>query len=130
MGKGVKTELVGSSIPHPPSYKPGSNRVVSVGDDSDEEDVMDDVSIALAVKKGKDECIAQLAKCLFRKERASREGVRQRFDMVRYATRRAAKPRFPREMFVLRGPPGIGKTDYAMQRLSDYVDIDAGEETG
>jgi len=130
LGKAVKTELLGSSIPHPPSYKPGTHRVVSVGDDSDEDDVMDDVSIALAVKKGKDECIACLAKCLFRKERASREGVRQRFDMVRYATRRAAKPRFPRELFVLRGPPGIGKTDYAMAQLNEHVDIEPGEELG
>merc|ERR1719333_1013138 len=74
-------------------------------------------------KKGRDECISQLAKTVFRKERESREGVRQRFDMVRYATRRAAKPRFPRELFILRGPPGIGKTDYATQQLMELVDF-------
>merc|ERR1719253_173047 len=88
---------------------------------------MDDASITEAVKKGREECIAQLAKAVFRKERASREGVRQRFDMVRYATRRAAKPRFPRELFVLRGPPGIGKTDYAVQQLTDLVDVEPNE---
>merc|ERR1712093_973247 len=89
---------------------------------------MDDASITAAVKKGRDECIAQLAKTIFRKERTSREGVRQRFDMVRYATRRAAKPRFPRELFILRGPPGMGKTDYAIQRLKDHVDVEPSEE--
>merc|ERR1719158_1160974 len=110
-------------MPRPPSYDPRAPRhVVSVGDDSDE-DVMDDASITAAVKKGRDECIAELAKIIFRKERVSREGVRQRFDMVRYATRRAAKPRFPRELFILRGPPGIGKTEYAAQQLNDLVDV-------
>merc|ERR1719478_1241620 len=91
---------------------------------------MDDASITAAVSKGRDECIAQLAKVVFRKERASREGVRQRFDMVRYATRRAAKPRFPRELYILRGPPGMGKTDYAYQQLTDHVDVETGEELG
>merc|ERR1719478_430097 len=88
---------------------------------------MDDASITAAVSKGRDECIAQLAKTIFRKERASREGVRQRFDLVRYATKRAAKPRFPRELFILRGPPGIGKTDYAVRQLGDNVELDPRE---
>lgn len=100
--------------------------LLTVGDDSEEE-IMDDASITAAVKKGREECIAQLAKTIFRKERATREGVRQRFDMVRYATRRAAKPRFPRELFILRGPPGIGKTDYATQQLNDLVDVEPSE---
>jgi predicted kinase len=48
--------------------------------------------------------------------------------MVHYATRVASKPRFPRELFILRGPPGIGKTDFAMQQLREYVDFDKDEE--
>jgi predicted kinase len=127
-GRGVKAEMKSEDMPRPPSFGPNAHRgVVSVGDGSDDEDIMDNVSISLAVKKGRDECIAQLAKCIFRKERANREGVRQRLDMVRYATRRASKPRFPRELFILRGPPGMGKTDYAMRQLGDLVDIEPDE---
>merc|ERR1712086_441228 len=106
----------------------GMPRHVTVGDDSDDEDVIDDASITAAVGKGREECIAHLTKIIFRKERESREGVRQRFDMVRYATRRAAKPRFPRELFILRGSPGIGKTEFAMQQLKDHVDVEPSEE--
>lgn len=127
LGSKVKSEVKTDDAPRPPSYDPHAPRpVVSVGDDSDE-DVMDEASITAAVKKGRDECIAQLAKTIFRQERSSREGVRQRFDMVRYATRRAAKPRFPRELYILRGPPGIGKTDYAVQQLNDLVDVEPSE---
>jgi len=126
-GGRVKSEVKTEDMPRPPGYDPNCKRVVSVGDDSDE-DVMDEATITAAVSKGRDECIAQLAKTIFRKERSSREGVRQRFDMVRYATRRAAKPRFPRELFILRGPPGIGKTEYAMQQLNDHVDVEPSEE--
>jgi predicted kinase len=127
-GKGVKTEVKSEDMPRPPSFAPNAHKgVVSIGDGDDDEEIMDNVSISLAVKKGRDECIAQLAKCIFRKERTNREGVRQRLDMVRYATRRASKPRFPRELFILRGPPGMGKTDYAMRQLSDLVDIEPDE---
>lgn len=128
LGSKVKSEVKTEDMPRPPSYDPNAPRpVVTVGDDDSDEDVMDDATISAAVKKGRDECISQLAKTVFRKERESREGVRQRFDMVRYATRRAAKPRFPRELFILRGPPGIGKTDYATQQLNDHVDVDPSE---
>merc|ERR1712083_220835 len=33
-------------------------------------------------------------------------------------------------MIVLRGPPGIGKTEYALQQLKEHVDIEPGEELG
>merc|ERR1719373_1201366 len=126
--RGVKSEVKSEDMPHPPAFAPHAHKgVVSIGDDDDDEEIMDNVSISLAVKKGRDECIAQLARCIFRKERANREGVRQRLDMVRYATRRASKPRFPRELFILRGPPGMGKTDYAMRQLGDLVDIEPDE---
>jgi len=124
----VKSEVNPEDMPRPPSYNPhGPRPVVTVGDDDEDEDDFREDLIAEAVKKGRDECIAQLAKILFRKERASREGVRQRFDMVRYATRRAARPRFPRECFILRGAPGTGKTEYAMAKLSEAVDIEPDE---
>jgi hypothetical protein len=127
LGSRVKSEVKTEDMPRPPAHDPNApRRVVSVGDDSDD-DVLDDASITAAVKKGRDECIAELAKIILRKERESREGVRQRFDLVRYATRRAAKPRFPRELFILRGPPGVGKTDYAVQQLNNLVDIEPSE---
>jgi len=128
LGSRVKAEIKTEDMPQPPAYNPNAPRpLVTVGDDSDDE-VIDDASITAAVSKGRDECIAHLTKIIFRKERESREGVRQRFDMVRYATRRAAKPRFPRELFMLRGPPGIGKSDFAIQQLKDHVDVEPSEE--
>jgi len=133
LGKSVKSEMkseVKSEVmPRPPTYNPNAPRpTVTIGDDSDGE-FEDEASISMAVRKGRDECIAQLAKTIFSKERASHEGARIRLAMVRYATRRAAKPRFPRELYIMRGPPGIGKTQYAMQQLADYADFEAEEET-
>jgi len=131
--KGVKRELVKGevktehAIPRPPKLPPGAKRgTVTIGDDSDEdeEESEDEASILAAVRKGRDECVAQLAKLIFRKERAAHDGARARLSMVRYATHRAAVPRFPRELFLLRGAPGIGKTEYAMQQLADYVEFD------
>merc|ERR1712046_34710 len=40
----------------------------------------------------------------------------------------SSRPRFPREVFILRGPPGIGKSDYAMQQLATMVEGDTSEE--
>merc|ERR1719172_101990 len=97
-------------------------RTVTVGDDSDAEEATD-VTVLSAVRKGKAACIAELAKVVFAKERGSGQAARERVTLVRYATRRAAQPRFPRELIFLRGPPGTGKSDYAMQRLMDQVDI-------
>jgi len=127
----VKSEIVKTNaddMPRPPPYKPNSNKgPVTIGDDSDGE-FADEASIAAAVKKGRNACIAELAKIVFRKERAGHEGARERLSMVHYATRAAARPRFPRELFILRGAPGTGKTDYAMQQLRDYADYEPHEE--
>jgi len=125
LGRGVKAEVKSEDAPRPPKFSPNAPRpTVTIGEDSDEE-LDNEASIAAAVKKGKDECIAQLAKTIFRRERATHEGARPRLSLVRYATKVAARPRFPREVFIMRGPPGIGKTEYAMQQLADYVQIDA-----
>jgi len=124
----VKAELAGGTIPRPPALPPNAPRgVVTVGDDSDGE-VQDEASISAAVKKGRSACISQLAKTIFHKERATNEAARERLGMLHYATRVASKPRFPRELFVLRGSPGVGKTEYAMQQLREYVDFDTDEE--
>merc|ERR1712137_352571 len=117
-----------ADMPRPPAHDPSVPRpAVTIGDDSDEE-ILDETSIADAVRKGRDECVAQLSKTVFAKERALGEGVRHRLAMVHYATRVASRPRFPRELFILRGPPGIGKTDYAMQQLSDHCGFGAEDE--
>lgn len=140
--RGVKRELVKSELvkkeggreiaPRPPKFAPGAKRgTVTIGDDSDEEEeeeVLNEASISAAVKKGREECIAQLAKLIFRKERATHDAARHRLATVRYATQRSAVPRFPRELFILRGPPGIGKTDYAMQHLLDYAQYEPEDE--
>mmetsp|Transcript_133379 Transcript_133379/g.345225 ORF Transcript_133379/g.345225 Transcript_133379/m.345225 type:complete len:976 (+) Transcript_133379:762-3689(+) len=133
--RGVKRELVkgevkSEDVPRPPSFAPNMRRgIVTIGDDSDEdEEMQDEASIAAAVRKGRDECVAQLAKLVFRKERAAHDGARARLAMVRYATQRAACPRFPRELFILRGAPGVGKTEYAMQQLADSVEFDPEDE--
>eukprot|EP00930_Biecheleria_cincta_P060518 TRINITY_DN4615_c0_g1_i1.p1 TRINITY_DN4615_c0_g1~~TRINITY_DN4615_c0_g1_i1.p1 ORF type:complete len:952 (+),score=230.45 TRINITY_DN4615_c0_g1_i1:33-2888(+) len=113
----VKSERAPEVIPRPPSYGPNEARgPVMIGEDSDEE-VLDEASIAAAVRKGRTECIAQLAKTLFKRERAGLSGARQRLEMVHYATETSAKPRFPRELFILRGLPGTGKSTYALQEL-------------
>mmetsp|Transcript_25416 Transcript_25416/g.46146 ORF Transcript_25416/g.46146 Transcript_25416/m.46146 type:complete len:950 (-) Transcript_25416:65-2914(-) len=119
----VKSEITVAELrPRPPAFSPDTPRLaVSVGDDSDGEEILDEASIAEAVRRGRDECIAQLAKTIFKRERAKGLGARQRIDMVRYASQMAAKPRFPRELFILRGVPGTGKSEYALQHLMDYV---------
>jgi len=119
---------MGGDIPRPPPLPPNAPRgLVTIGDDSDG-DVHDEASIVAAVKKGRSACISQLAKTLFHKERETSDAARERLGMVHYATRVASKPRFPRELFILRGPPGVGKTDFAMQQLREYVDFDSEEE--
>jgi len=129
---GVKVEVKSENAelrPRPPSFSPNAPRpAVSVGDDSDGEEVLDEASIAEAVRRGRDECLAQLAKTIFKRERANGLGARQRIDMVRYASQTAAKPRFPRELFILRGVPGTGKTEYALQHLMDLIGFEE-EET-
>merc|ERR1712137_68619 len=133
MGRGMvkselKSDLRPEDIPRPPPMPPNAPRgTVTVGDDSDGE-VQDEASIAAAVKKGRSACVAQLAKTIFHRERAAHDAARERMAMVHYATRVASKPRFPRELFILRGVPGVGKTDYAMQQLCDYVDFEKDEE--
>lgn len=125
---GVKAELRPEDAPKPPAFPPSAARgTVTIGDESDDE-AQDETSIANAVRKGRDECIAQLARTIFRRERAAGDSARQRLAMVRYATKRAARPRFPRELFILRGPPGTGKSEYAMQQLADHVDLEPEEE--
>jgi len=127
LGRLVKSEVKAEDMPRPPKYNPNAPRgTVTIGDDSDEE--MGEASIAAAVKKGREECIAQLAKTIFRRERTTGEGARPRLAMVRYATKVSSRPRFPRELFILRGAPGTGKTEYAMQQLGDYVEVEADEE--
>lgn len=120
----VKSE---AEVPQPPKFPPSLRRtVVTVGDDSDEdEDMQDEASILAAVRKGRDECVAQLVKLVFRKERTAQDGAKERLAMIRYATQRAATPRFPREVFILRGAPGTGKTEYAIQQLGEAVEIEA-----
>lgn len=129
MGKAdVKSELV---TPHPPTWDPHMKRMVTVGDsesEDDDEEIWDEASIISAVRKGRDECIEQLAKTIFRKERASTQGDRPRRAMVRYAGQVAGKPRFPRELFILRGASGVGKTEYAMQQLAEYTEMEADDE--
>lgn len=129
--RGVKRELVKtegglSAAPRPPKFAPGAKRVpVTIGDDSDEEDeLQDEATILAAVKKGRTECVAELAKLIFRRERSAHGAARLRLAMVRYATQRSAIPRFPRELFILRGAPGVGKTEYAMQHLRDNTELD------
>lgn len=90
-------------------------------DESDEE-VGDEASVLAAVRKGREGCVAQLARTIFRRERAAGEGGRQRLAVIRYAARAAGRLRFPRELYILRGPPGIGKSEYAAQLLSSQVD--------
>eukprot|EP00408_Alexandrium_pacificum_P022751 CAMPEP_0171183258 /NCGR_PEP_ID=MMETSP0790-20130122/15187_1 /TAXON_ID=2925 /ORGANISM="Alexandrium catenella, Strain OF101" /LENGTH=1052 /DNA_ID=CAMNT_0011648231 /DNA_START=75 /DNA_END=3230 /DNA_ORIENTATION=+ len=127
LGGKVKAEVKSEDMPRPPKLPPNVQRgTVTIGDDSDEE-FHTEASIGAAVRKGRDECIAQLSKVIFRRERASHEGARPRMAMVRYATKVASRPRFPRELFVLRGPPGIGKSEYAMQQLADYVAVEPDE---
>lgn len=134
LGRGqsaVKAELgavKGENIPRPPNYDPHApRRTVTIGDDSDDE-IPDETKLAAAARKGRESCIAELAKTIFRKERAAHQGARQRLAMVRYATKRSARPRFPRELFILRGAPGVGKSDYAMQRLHETAGLESGEE--
>jgi len=125
---GVKSEHSGA-MPRPPSFAPGTKMNLTIGDDSDDDVEFHEVaSVAAAVRKGKAACIAELAKIIFAKERTGHEGTRQRLAMVHYATKVAAKPRFPRELFILRGVPGIGKSEYAMQQLQEYLAYDADEE--
>jgi len=113
--------------PHPPAFNPTAWRpTVTIDDETAEHDV-EEVSIATAIKKGRDECVADLAKTIFRKERSAHQGVRERIDMVRYAMKRIARLKFPRELFILRGAPGIGKTDYAVRQLHDLTDIEPDE---
>jgi len=129
LGKSVKGEIKSEDMPRPPKTNPHAHRrTVTIGDDSDEEEFASEASIVAAVKKGREECVAQLAKIIFRRERATHEGARPRLSMVRYASKVASKPRFPRELFMLRGPPGVGKTEYAMQQLADYVAVQPDEE--
>jgi len=131
--RGVKREFSAMEVkseaeaPQPPKFPPSLRRtVVTVGDDSDEdEDMQDEASILAAVRKGRDECVAQLVKLVFRKERTAQDGAKERLAMIRYATQRAATPRFPREVFILRGAPGTGKTEYAIQQLGEAVEIEA-----
>eukprot|EP00928_Gymnodinium_smaydae_P038718 TRINITY_DN26642_c0_g3_i1.p1 TRINITY_DN26642_c0_g3~~TRINITY_DN26642_c0_g3_i1.p1 ORF type:complete len:979 (-),score=142.37 TRINITY_DN26642_c0_g3_i1:96-2957(-) len=128
----AKAELGGTvkieDIPRPPSIDPRAPRhTVTVGDDGSDDDMPDEGALAAAVSLGRESCIAELAKLVFRKERLAHEGARPRLSMVRYATKRAACPRFPRELFILRGAPGIGKTDYARQQLGESVDIEPSE---
>lgn len=124
----MKSELQGSVIPRPPPLPPNAPRgTVTIGDDSDGE-AQDEASIVAAVKKGRSACLSQLAKTIFHKERATSDAARERLGMVHYATRVASKPRFPRELFILRGPPGIGKTDFAIQQLREYVDFEKDED--
>lgn len=128
----VKSELgrSGGATPQPPAFPPGALRAaVTIDDDNDgaasEFRGTGKASILTAVKKGRDECVAQLAKLIFnRGPSKSTESARQHIGVVNYATRRAAMPRFPRELFILRGAPGTGKTDYAMQRLVESQSLD------
>jgi len=125
----VKAEYKADAVPRPPKHDPQMKRTVTIGDDSEEEDVVqDEASIMAAVRKGRDECISELAKTVFRKERASHQGARPRLAMVRYATKRASRPRFPRQIFILRGAPGVGKTDYAIRQLAEFTDVEADDE--
>jgi len=120
--------------PRPPAFAPTAPRAaVSVNDQGPEEHVEvefrggERASILTAVKKGRDECVTQLAKLVFSRgsgQSSGHEIERQKLAVVNYATERAAVPRFPRELFILRGAPGTGKSDYAMQRLVEAVDLD------
>lgn len=127
----VKTEtgvVKGENVPHPPKFDPHSRRsTVTIGDDSDDE-IPDEAKLAAASRKGRECCIAELAKTIFRKERAAHQGARQRLATVRYATKRSARPRFPRELYIMRGAPGVGKSDYAMQRIHETAGLESGEE--
>ncbi|CAE8590316.1 unnamed protein product [Polarella glacialis] len=128
---GVKAEVKlerPEAVPRPPAYGPNEARpAVTIGDDSDDE-ALDEVSIATAVKRGRDECVAQLAKTIFR-NRFDGNGARLRLSMTQYASRVAAKPRFPRELIILRGAPGVGKTEYAMTQLAELAGFEKDEET-
>ncbi|CAE8631478.1 unnamed protein product [Polarella glacialis] len=128
---GVKAEVKlerPEAVPRPPAYGPNEARpAVTIGDDSDDE-ALDEASIATAVKRGRDECVAQLAKTIFR-NRFDGNGARLRLSMTQYASRVAAKPRFPRELIILRGAPGVGKTEYAMTQLAELAGFEKDEET-
>eukprot|EP00929_Paragymnodinium_shiwhaense_P111848 TRINITY_DN80137_c0_g1_i1.p1 TRINITY_DN80137_c0_g1~~TRINITY_DN80137_c0_g1_i1.p1 ORF type:complete len:1004 (-),score=236.63 TRINITY_DN80137_c0_g1_i1:182-3193(-) len=122
----VKQELT----PRPPAYSPHASRTnVTIDDEPDiDDEVPSEAVINAATKKGREFVIAELAKLVFSKNTSGPADARRRLAMTRYATEVSQKPRFPRELYVLRGPPGIGKTDYAMQQLSTQLGSMAGEE--
>lgn len=133
-GNMVKEERLGPAKgeaddgPRPPASEPSGRRsLVKAEEDSDVE-MPSEAAVSASIRKGREACIGELAKVVFRKERAAHTGARERLTLVRYASARAARPRFPRELFILRGPPGVGKTEYAQQRLAEAVEVEPGEE--
>ncbi|CAE7397644.1 unnamed protein product, partial [Symbiodinium necroappetens] len=123
---GVKAE--DDDTPRPPRFAPLERRPPPrVGDDSDEEH-FDETAVATAASQGPRACVEELARLLFSRGRKAGDQTAQRVQMQRYAEKVSARPRFPRELYVLRGLPGIGKTEYAMERLLEMRPLDRGEE--
>jgi len=123
---GVKAEV--DDTPRPPRFAPLERRPPPrVGDDSDEEH-FDETAVAAAASQGPRACVEELARLVFSRGRKAGDQTAQRVQMQRYADKVSARPRFPRALYILRGLPGIGKTEYAMERLLEMRALDRGEE--
>jgi len=117
----VKTDVKDEDVvPRPPAWPPSASRLLTIGD-SDDEGPQEAASLLAAVKKGPDACISELASLVFKAHGSSAQAARQRLALVSYASRIAAEIRFPRELFILRGPPGVGKSEYALVQLQELV---------
>ncbi|CAL1169837.1 unnamed protein product [Cladocopium goreaui] len=57
------------------------------------------------------------------------ESDTERVAVSRYALKVVSKPRFPRELYILRGAPGIGKSDFAQERLAELRRLEPSEES-
>ncbi|CAE7703801.1 N4bp2l1 [Symbiodinium pilosum] len=123
---GVEGEV--DEMPRPPRFAPGERRPPPrIGDDSDEEQV-DEAAVAAAASQGPAACAVELARLVFSRGRKAGDQTAQRVATQRYAEKVSSRPRFPRELYILRGLPGIGKTEYAMERLLEMRPLDRGEE--
>mmetsp|Transcript_31967 Transcript_31967/g.72948 ORF Transcript_31967/g.72948 Transcript_31967/m.72948 type:complete len:823 (+) Transcript_31967:102-2570(+) len=124
---GAKAEVKEEDGPRPPSFPPNAPRLVTIGD-SDDEAPQEEASLLAAVRKGTDACVEELARIVLKAKVVDAAVTRHRLEMVTYARRMAARIRFPREIYLLRGPPGVGKSEYALQQLQEQVAIDMSEE--